>query len=261
MQKVLILCGASGSGKSTLANTLLASAHVDTGRLSADNFYQARMATKRVSADDFFMVDGEYRFDASQLGEAHGWCLRDYTSVLTNFENYELVIIDNTNTSVAEVAPYAALALAYGWQLEIHILHCDLETCLERNVHGVPAAEISKQLERLATLRGLLPPWWPVTESSASLRQPGLLRRAFWGLPMEAFDRREETMFYWTVDGVPACQSEHTVGVEFDPPNYCASDRREALEELVERFHRLRPGHEVRILAGHCPRPDWREEP
>lgn len=138
--KVKVLCGVSGSGKSTLIDKKFSGALV-------------------CSADHHFVVDGEYRFNPSLLPEAHSACLRKYTEALQ--AGVELVVVDNTNTSVGEVAPYSALALAYGYELEIIVLSCSPQVGYERNRHNVPLAAVQAQYERLASLD--LPPWWPVT--------------------------------------------------------------------------------------------------
>ena len=58
--------------------------------------------------------------------------------------------------------------------------------------------------------------------------------------------------YYWTIDGVPACQSPHTWGPDIDPPFACTGSWR-GLERMVERFEMLRPGHVVEIKPGRCP--------
>jgi len=145
MKTVIILCGISGSGKST----------------RVAKFYPEAMVC---SADHFFMVGGEYRFDPSKLPQAHGSCLKQFVSCLQ--EKVETVVVDNTNTTVAEVAPYAALALAYGYDLRIEILKVDAQVAAARNLHGVPLVGIVKMAERLETLKDSLPPWWPCEEVS-----------------------------------------------------------------------------------------------
>lgn len=139
-----------------------------------------------VSADDFFMVDGEYKFDPSKLPEAHSKCLRGFVSFLqdngvgkvrkvtilrgipgsgkSTFVNQHLsmmgdLVVDNTNTSVAEIAPYAALALAYGADLEIITL--DVDPSVAQNVHGVPLEGVQRMAARMAEETPRLPPWWP----------------------------------------------------------------------------------------------------
>ena len=150
-KKVVILCGASGSGKSTYARKVASGYNTLPGfRASID------------SADDYFYVNGEYRFDPSKLPQAHAQCLcRFNEKVRTDSPAHVdlgwLLIVDNTNTTVAEIAPYAALALAYGFELEIVIFGGTFS-----NVHGVPPLAVARQRENIAGLRKQLPPWWPV---------------------------------------------------------------------------------------------------
>lgn len=139
---IFIMRGVSGSGKSTHA-----------ARLMGDN-------GEVVSADHFFYNDrGEYVFNPAKLPEAHAECLRRFVALLTKGD-VSAIVVDNTNTTVAEVAPYAALALAYGATLEIVEVECDVEVAAARNLHGVPLAGVRAQAERLTKSRGDLPPWW-----------------------------------------------------------------------------------------------------
>lgn len=143
-----------------------------------------------VSADHFFVdAAGEYRFDPSKLGEAHGACLRSFVSWLqdggkgkvrkvtilrgipgcgksTLIEKglYPLgdLIVDNTSTTVAEIAPYAALALAYGAALEIVTLDVDPETA--HNTHGVPPDAVKRMAKRMVEVEKELPLYWKHTK-------------------------------------------------------------------------------------------------
>ena len=138
---VTILCGISGSGKSTFAK------QIGGEVCSADNFF----------TDD----DGNYEFNPRFLSDVHAACLREYVELVRGGKGSDIVV-DNTNTTLSEIAPYAALALAYGWELRIRIVECDVETAFARNVHGVSRETIEKQASRLSGLKGSLPPWWPV---------------------------------------------------------------------------------------------------
>ena len=60
------------------------------------------------------------------------------------------------------------------------------------------------------------------------------------------------TNYYWTIDGVPACQSNLTWGPDVYPPFTCAGTL-EMLTCMVERFNKLRPGYDVKIIEGRCP--------
>lgn len=146
---VIILRGCSGSGKST---------HAQAEMHGRDNVSQ-------VSADDAFVQEnGEYKFDVAKLGAAHASCLRGFVDKLvrTNSNPDEFtVVVDNTNTTGTEVAPYAALALAYGHELKIITIVVDPEVAHARNLHDVPLKTVKDQYKRLQNSIGKFPPWWP----------------------------------------------------------------------------------------------------
>ena len=141
---VIILRGIPGSGKSTYIRKNLPEAWI-------------------FSADHFFMVGEEYKFDPSKLPQAHAACLREYLEWLTFVEGRRCrwpLVVDNTNTSVMEIAPYAALALAYGASLRIVTIKCDPAVAAARNVHGVPEAAVLAMAKRLEDETPRLAPWW-----------------------------------------------------------------------------------------------------
>ena len=148
MRKVIILSGIPGSGKSSWAS-----------RYFVENRY---LLAEFFSADFFFICpDGKYLFNRSRLPEAHAECLKMFsTAVLSTDEGPKprVLLVDNTNTSALEIAPYAALALAWGWELEIWTFKCPPELGAARNVHGVPLKTCKDMAERLANRR--LPPYW-----------------------------------------------------------------------------------------------------
>lgn len=154
--KVKILCGISGSGKSTYIGKHFPNAVV-------------------CSADHYFIRQGTYAFDSRKLGEAHGECLRKYVGELQtialeldskglrlNFCEEKIVVVDNTNTSIAEVAPYVALANAYGHDCEVIILQEDPVVAYKRNQHAVPLKSVMGQFDRLRGLEKSLPRHWNV---------------------------------------------------------------------------------------------------
>lgn len=147
MPTLYILSGISGSGKST---------YVKDNLIFADHF----------SADHYFMDKGEYKFNPEHLPAAHSSCLRKaLTSLQEGYLDGNDIVIDNTNTSVAEIAPYAALALAYGYELQILSFTCNVADAYNRNVHNVPLEAIQGQQARLATLKDSLPSWWPIEDA------------------------------------------------------------------------------------------------
>lgn len=126
MPIMFIMQGISGSGKSTRAR--------DIARARSADIY---------STDDFpglYGPDGS--FNVSLLGSAHAWCLRSVVGALMQGGN---VVVDNTNTTVAEMAPYVALAQAFGYEPRIVRMRCDATTAHARNVHGVPLTAVKRQ--------------------------------------------------------------------------------------------------------------------
>lgn len=150
--KVILMSGIPGSGKSTIVNRMV----------------QDQIGSRTVtvcSADHFFMDEsGEYKFDPSKLGSAHASCLHQFVMALTKWErgdaDLDLLIVDNTNTSATELAPYVALAAAFGVECEIRTVVCNPEVAYARNVHGVPLGGIKRMAEVIATRQ--IPPFWNV---------------------------------------------------------------------------------------------------
>lgn len=146
--KVKILCGVSGSGKSTYI---------------AKHFPTATVC----SADHFFLDDrGEYCFNPKLLHKAHSECLLKFVQHLISpgltGGQVGVLVVDNTNTSMQEIAPYAALANAYGYDTEIVLLQADPVEAHRRNQHCVPLKSVMGQFDRLRGLERSLPPWWKV---------------------------------------------------------------------------------------------------
>jgi len=147
--KVVIMRGVSGSGKSTYARTNYPSATI-------------------LSSDDYWTKDGgDYKenFNVEKLGAAHAWNLRRFIEYLRAVcpSCDSTFVIDNTNTSIAELAPYYAVAQAFQVPVEIITLMVDPKIALERNVHGVPLNAHSAQYSRLVDNTPLIPRYWKHT--------------------------------------------------------------------------------------------------
>lgn len=140
MKQVIILRGISGSGKSTHGRRLAG----DRGVIC--------------SADDFFMVDGEYKFDFGKLQDAHSACFRKFLAALE--AGTETVIVDNTNTQAWEISPYKLAGESFGYSVKIVEVKCDPEVAAARNTHGVPREGVLKMAARMAAEQ--LPPRWKV---------------------------------------------------------------------------------------------------
>lgn len=136
MPKMIIMRGIPGAGKTTYRKT---------------HFPNMAVA----SADDFFMVNGEYRFDRAKLGDAHGACFREaLEAVRCGFD----VVVDNTNPGAVDIAPYAAMGQAFGYDVTVVTVVCDMVVAANRNVHSVPTDVIAKMQGIIQS--EVLPPWW-----------------------------------------------------------------------------------------------------
>jgi hypothetical protein len=68
-------------------------------------------------------------------------------------------VVDNTNTTVAELAPYVAWANAVGYEVEIIRIHCNPLVAAERNTHGVPENAVLAMYVKIQHAE--YPPFWP----------------------------------------------------------------------------------------------------
>lgn len=132
MEKTLIILrGCSGAGKSTMAKALTA----------------ANPNAVICSTDSFFLDNtGKYVFDPSKLGVNHKKCQDKADSHMS--AGTPLVVIDNTNTTRWEMKPYVDMAAKYGYTVQYVTVSCDIELCIKRNVHQVPAEAIRRMAAR-----------------------------------------------------------------------------------------------------------------
>lgn len=139
---VYILRGVPGSGKSTFAKNI----DTDTAVIC--------------SADDFFVgEDGVYRFDASKISQAHKECFLKFVRAVN--DGKKTIVIDNTNCTNIEVAPYVTYAEAMGHTATIiAITKTPPEECAARNVHGVPEATVMRMYRTLMENIRSAPRWW-----------------------------------------------------------------------------------------------------
>lgn len=122
MKKTLYLIrGLAGSGKTTLARTILDS------YMSWDEDVDGLM----VCADDFFEVDGEYRFDASRLSQAHEWCRGRVEDNMLDGEH--IIVVHNTFSRRWEMEPYFKLAKLFRYS--VFVIECQNDF---GSVHDVP---------------------------------------------------------------------------------------------------------------------------
>lgn len=126
---VVIMRGISGAGKSTWAKE---NCGADAVICSADSF--------------FVDADGVYQFDFTQLSDAHDACFDKYCEALDAGEY--CVVVDNTNTTRAEITPYLMYARRRGYRVRIIHIDTPVDVAAARNVHGVPADGVAAQAAR-----------------------------------------------------------------------------------------------------------------
>jgi predicted kinase len=137
----VILRGIPGSGKSTVADKL---AH-----------YGARVC----SADSYFIGDdGVYRFNPANIGAAHGSCFAKAVREMQSGRG--CIVIDNTNITAVEIAPYVLAAQAFGHTVEIVNVTCAVGIADARGVHGVPTDVVHAMWIQMQN--EALMPWWTV---------------------------------------------------------------------------------------------------
>jgi len=138
--KVYIMRGLPGAGKSSWVKTNLENAVV----CSADAFHVQN--------------DGVYRFDPAKVGLAHGECLQKFVRNLAPIGIVDILVVDNTNTTAVEMAPYVRLCEAFGVEYEIVWVMASPETAFRRGVHDVPFETVQRMYQNLMTER--LPAGW-----------------------------------------------------------------------------------------------------
>jgi Fe-S cluster assembly ATPase SufC len=122
MNELFLLRGLPGSGKSTLAKSL---------------------GGRHFEADMYFVIDGEYKFDATKLRDAHEWCRSSIGGLMINEE--PRLVVSNTFTQEWEMEAYYKLADEYGYRVYSLIVenrHSGV------NEHGVPEEKLEQMKTR-----------------------------------------------------------------------------------------------------------------
>lgn len=119
--KLVLIRGLPGSGKSTLAKNLI-------------GWYQ------HLETDMYWMKDGEYKFDATKLGEAHAWCQNETRELLSKGFS---PVVSNTFTTKKELQPYFEIARSFN--IVPTIILCQGKW---GNIHNVPEETLRKMEAR-----------------------------------------------------------------------------------------------------------------
>jgi len=131
-RKVIVIRGISGSGKSTFAEYI---ANLHDG-----------VPPVICTADDYFTdnTTGEYKFDASHLGNAHKACMEKFTNACQG--GASLVILANTSTQEREISGYMDAAEEHGYQIFSIVLE---NRHGNKDIHNVPEKTLNNQAQNL----------------------------------------------------------------------------------------------------------------
>ena len=127
MKQLILLRGLPGSGKSTFAKSL-GGIHIE--------------------ADQYFMDNGVYKFDASQIKNAHNYCQSQTRAWMShNGEQIKTdkIIVSNTFTMEWEMDAYFEMAEEFGYQVFSLIVENRHEGV---NVHDCPEDKIEQMRNR-----------------------------------------------------------------------------------------------------------------
>lgn len=121
MKELFLLRGLPGAGKSTLAKSL-SGIHLE--------------------ADQYFMEDGEYKFDATKIKEAHQLC-QTHCERAMGWE--QKIVVSNTFTQAWEMQPYFDMAEKHGYRVYSLIVENRHDGV---NQHGVPVEKLIEMKNR-----------------------------------------------------------------------------------------------------------------
>jgi hypothetical protein len=154
---VVLMSGISGAGKDTYIKERFVQRPIDVN-----------LVAQVCSADDYFMRNGVYTFAPHLLPNAHAKCLRDFTEVVTTPFSWRdtlpyNLVVNNTNLTTEELAPYVALAAAYGFPVELVTVCCEPHIAAARSHHVNSLPIVRAMHDRLQARK--LPSFWKIKET------------------------------------------------------------------------------------------------
>ena len=125
MPKLTLIRGLPGAGKSTMAKAMV----------------EADPSLYHFEADQYFVdASGNYRFEPSEIEDAHTWCFAETRNALKNGSS---VVVSNTFTRKWEMESYLILQTQLGVELEILEAKGNYGS-----IHGVPQKTIDAMRSR-----------------------------------------------------------------------------------------------------------------
>lgn len=131
MGLLILIRGISGSGKSTFAKEFME---------------KNSKSYLHLEADMFFNKGGDYKFDPSQLKDAHSWCQEETKKEL---DKGGRVLVSNTFTRKWEMQAYLDMAVELNVDVIVYRAIGNFD-----NVHGVPSFAVELMKERFEDYEG-----------------------------------------------------------------------------------------------------------
>lgn len=129
MPTLYLIRGVPGSGKSSLAQEMLDTCMVDF----------------HYEADMYFVNDlGDYRWNPTELGNAHKWCQEQTKRDLS--QGWD-VAVSNTSTTEAEVETYRKIAEECNARFVSLVVESRHDA---KNIHGVPPEKVEQMRRRFS---------------------------------------------------------------------------------------------------------------
>lgn len=129
MPTLYLIRGVPGSGKSTFAQQMKRNG----------------MVSQVFEADQYFIdKEGNYQFDVTRLGAAHGWCQDRAEMYLLNGQD---VAVSNTSTTEKEVEMYRKITENAGASFVSIVME---NRHGGENVHNVPADKVQQMKNRFS---------------------------------------------------------------------------------------------------------------
>lgn len=119
--------GLPGSGKSTFAKMLAWG-----------------LKARHYEADMWHYVENEYRWQASEVHNAHKWCQAKTQEAMGDLHN---IVVSNTFTTEKELKPYIELAEAYQYSVTVLIVE---NRHGHFSIHDVPEETMQKMSNRFS---------------------------------------------------------------------------------------------------------------
>lgn len=133
-----LIRGLPGSGKSTFAQEL-------SDALMCNNWEADLYFHLLPIAGGAIVFGDEYKFDASKLYQAHGWCQGRVENDMEN--ERENIIVSNTFTTEKELTPYIEMAERHGYQVTTMIIE---NRHGNNSIHDVPEETMVKMKNRFS---------------------------------------------------------------------------------------------------------------